>query len=719
MATAIPLPNWQTDNNDGSFASGGKIFFWVPGTSTPRTPFSDTALTVPTTNPVLLNSAGWPATSIYLSSELAYEYEVKSADESLTYVPRRLIPSNASGSQPVDATLTALAGLTIADGDFIQGTGADSFRTRKVTVATYAALTAIVAGSRFDDMLVYVASRTTDGDGGEGWWRFDAASSATANGGTILAPDAGTGRWFRLWDGINLEAIWFGLKGDDSSGSASLNTTVLTALDAFTAVIIHLPGGGIRHNGFTWNTGEKTVIGVRGSTFLSYTGTTGDDWTLGDGTTEVQDLYLRDIDLWPVSAKASGWAINARRLVRSQFAGVTTSSFQRYSANGNVSKSYGGFRFAGYDRVELTEGSEHWGGHTGLLAFGEASSVRGAELSIDESCRFGGASYANHHLAGGGNLYSYAEISGAGAAGQGVRIDRSILNEPNREVFLGAIIDACGEEGIYVAADSLALLDIQGLWLASNGQSSSGVPGLRTMPSTTVFPKINATGARIYNQKFDGVQLNACASATFAGATFLDNGTGAAGGVGLHLANSGANNVAGAGAVFANNGNGTLGVGLKIASGVDNFDFLGSVFSGNGTAAVDNAAGIGPTKRIALSVGHSASLPADTPVAQAWSIDTANAGLVTIAGGANHALAVGASGFIWVHDNGDGLLALFAAYAGVTAKIFGDAKFVANAGPGATEIGVGYDGSTGYRVYNGTASSRSFYIGALRTRPSS
>jgi hypothetical protein len=64
--------------------------------------------------------------------------------------------------------------------------------------ATYAALTAIPAANRQDDMLVYVASRATDGDGGDGWWRFDAASSATANGGTILAPDAGTGRWFRI-----------------------------------------------------------------------------------------------------------------------------------------------------------------------------------------------------------------------------------------------------------------------------------------------------------------------------------------------------------------------------------------------------------------------------------------------------------------------------------------------------------------------------------------
>jgi hypothetical protein len=97
--------------------------------------------------------------------------------------------------QPLDELLTAIAGLgpSTAAGDFIELTAQDTVRVRKLSVATYAALTVIPASFRFDDMLVYVASRATDGDGGEGWWRFDAASSATANGGTILAPGCGNG----------------------------------------------------------------------------------------------------------------------------------------------------------------------------------------------------------------------------------------------------------------------------------------------------------------------------------------------------------------------------------------------------------------------------------------------------------------------------------------------------------------------------------------------
>lgn len=77
-------------------------------------------------------------------------------------------------------------------------------------IATYAALTAISAANRADGEVSYVAGRASAGDGGEGFWRFDAGSSATANGGTILAPDAGTGRWLRLRKNGDLaSSLWF------------------------------------------------------------------------------------------------------------------------------------------------------------------------------------------------------------------------------------------------------------------------------------------------------------------------------------------------------------------------------------------------------------------------------------------------------------------------------------------------------------------------------
>jgi hypothetical protein len=146
--------------------------------------------------------------------------------------------------QPLDELLTAIAGLgpSTAAGDFIELAAQDTVRVRKLSVATYAALTVIPASFRFDDMLVYVASRATDGDGGEGYWRFDAASSATANGGTILAPDAGSGRWLRQGISTIVDVLWFGVIPDGSTNnSVAVQAAVTYALTTGRSVVLFPP----------------------------------------------------------------------------------------------------------------------------------------------------------------------------------------------------------------------------------------------------------------------------------------------------------------------------------------------------------------------------------------------------------------------------------------------------------------------------------------------
>ena len=123
---AFPFPGWQTSANGTTLASGAKIDFYVPGTArgTRRTPFTDEALTVPTTNPVILNSSGWPSTNIYLDSTLAYEYEVVSADGATVYVPLTVLPAGgASGAQPLNTLLTNISSVTLGNNQFLKGTG--------------------------------------------------------------------------------------------------------------------------------------------------------------------------------------------------------------------------------------------------------------------------------------------------------------------------------------------------------------------------------------------------------------------------------------------------------------------------------------------------------------------------------------------------------------------------------------------------------------------
>lgn len=77
-----------------------------------------------------------------------------------------------------------------------------------IMFATYAEMTA--ATYLVDNAVYGTYGRTAEEDGGFGIWRYDSASTATADGGSILAIDGGgAGRFFRLHDGI-ARPEWFG-----------------------------------------------------------------------------------------------------------------------------------------------------------------------------------------------------------------------------------------------------------------------------------------------------------------------------------------------------------------------------------------------------------------------------------------------------------------------------------------------------------------------------
>lgn len=58
MANRFSSPNQQFTNSAGVPYVGGKLYFYVSGTSTPLATYSDSALTVANTNPVTLDAAG-------------------------------------------------------------------------------------------------------------------------------------------------------------------------------------------------------------------------------------------------------------------------------------------------------------------------------------------------------------------------------------------------------------------------------------------------------------------------------------------------------------------------------------------------------------------------------------------------------------------------------------------------------------------------------------
>lgn len=70
MASPISYPKFQAFDSNGDPLSGGKVYTYQPGTSTPMTTYSDYGLSTPNANPVVLDSRGEAV--IYISAKTKF-----------------------------------------------------------------------------------------------------------------------------------------------------------------------------------------------------------------------------------------------------------------------------------------------------------------------------------------------------------------------------------------------------------------------------------------------------------------------------------------------------------------------------------------------------------------------------------------------------------------------------------------------------------------------
>lgn len=102
-----------------------------------------------------------------------------------------------------NAGATALVNVSALAGSFV---AADY----KVTsVAAMKALTGVTNNAIIQTLGYYL-----EGDGGHGTYRYDSASAATDNGGTVIAPTSGGGRFLLIYFG-KVHVKQFGVKGDN------------------------------------------------------------------------------------------------------------------------------------------------------------------------------------------------------------------------------------------------------------------------------------------------------------------------------------------------------------------------------------------------------------------------------------------------------------------------------------------------------------------------
>jgi len=119
-ATVCPPPKFVGLDNSGNPLSGGKLYSYLAGTSTPAATYSDVDLTTPNANPTILDAGG--RASVYLSAT-SYKFVLKSSADATIYTQDNVI-SSAPYNVDLDVPITAGEALTAGQAIYLSdGTG--------------------------------------------------------------------------------------------------------------------------------------------------------------------------------------------------------------------------------------------------------------------------------------------------------------------------------------------------------------------------------------------------------------------------------------------------------------------------------------------------------------------------------------------------------------------------------------------------------------------
>ena len=108
----------QFFDNNGVILSGGKIYTYAAGTTTPQATYTSAAGTTPHANPIILDSAGRvPGGEIWLTDGLVYKFVIETATAILigTYDNITGVNSNFVNYTIQEEVITATAGQTVFD----------------------------------------------------------------------------------------------------------------------------------------------------------------------------------------------------------------------------------------------------------------------------------------------------------------------------------------------------------------------------------------------------------------------------------------------------------------------------------------------------------------------------------------------------------------------------------------------------------------------------
>ena len=144
---------WQFFTNTGAVLSGGKLYIYNAGTTTPATTYTSSSGATPNTNPIILDSAGRIANQIWLPASGTFKFVLKTSTDITLWTKDDISGSPSSLANLVDGTAAAPAIAFAADPNTgIYRAGADTLNittggTDRLSVDAAGVLTIGYAGS--------------------------------------------------------------------------------------------------------------------------------------------------------------------------------------------------------------------------------------------------------------------------------------------------------------------------------------------------------------------------------------------------------------------------------------------------------------------------------------------------------------------------------------------------------------------------------------------
>lgn len=307
MATVNAVPNAlaQFFDNQGKPLANGKVYFYLPGTSTPATTWQDPFQNVVNPNPVQLDANGRaPIFGIGPYRQVVYDqFGALIWDSNVSGI----FTSNVSG---VTSVFGRTGAVTAAQGDYTpsqigtaaQGTellGLSNLSTTGIVQRTGAGVYSttsselvIAVNGLSDLMAIPIATfgavrsavtqyRNSQGDGGGGTWSWlsgnQSALVSSDPGYGIYAPptsdlSGASGCWARNFSG-GMDVRWFGAKCDGVTDDAAAVGSAMTTAGNLGGAVVVLPQGKVCAVGSAVTIPSNVVFDLAGGT-LMHLGTT-------------------------------------------------------------------------------------------------------------------------------------------------------------------------------------------------------------------------------------------------------------------------------------------------------------------------------------------------------------------------------------------------------------------------------------------------------------